>query len=156
MARKKLIETEAPATKDSRSENLSKLHVLVDRWGKNKKVLDPLKKDVDKDAAEIKQLMLEEKLDTSISGEFTAVLSFTNKESIDEDGLLDYIKSVLWGTKGSMQCPYIKTVEVIDWEAVEKALYNGEITKEQAIEMDKFKTVTKTPVLKMGKPKKGE
>ena len=114
MARKKLIETEAPATKDSRSENLSKLHVLVDRWGKNKKVLDPLKKDVDKDAAEIKQLMLEEKLDTSISGEFTAVLSFTNKESIDEDGLLDYIKSVLWGTKGSMQCPYIKTVEVID------------------------------------------
>lgn len=154
MARKKLVETNVSETKNQRSENLSKLSALVERWGSNKSVLDPLKKEVDKDAAEIKQLMMQEKLDSSLSGDYIANLTFKNNESIDEEGMLNYVKSVLWVDKGSMQCPYIQTIEVLNWDAIEKAIYNGQITKEQVLEMDKFKTVTQTPVLKLGKPKK--
>ena len=117
MARKKLIET------NQRSENLSMLSTLVERWGKNKTVFDPLKKEVDKDAAEIKRIMLEEELDTSVGGDYTASLTFKTSESFDEDALLAYIKGELWGKKGSMECPYIRRVEVINWDELEKAIY---------------------------------
>lgn len=153
MARKKLMETENVEVKDQRSEHLSQLSILVERWGKNKKIFDPLKKEVDNDGKEIKELMLAEKLDTSSSGEFTACLSFSTKELFDEEGLVTYLTKTLWGKKKSA-CPYVKTVEIVDWDAIEKAIYNGEITKDQVLEIDKFKTVTKTPVLKLGKQKK--
>lgn len=151
MERTRLVEVKEEAT-NKRGDNLSKLSTLVERWGKNKVVLDPLKKEVDKDAAEIKKIMLEEELDTSISGDYTASLTFKTTESFDEDALLTYIKSALVGKDG--KCPYINLVEVVNWEEIEKAIFNGTITKEQVLEIDKFKTVKKTPTLNFVKPKK--
>ena len=151
MARARLVEVKEEV-KNQRSENLSKLSTLVERWGKNKTVLDPLKKEVDKDAAEIKMIMLEEELDTSVSGDYTASLTFKTTEAFDEDALLTYLKSALVGKDGV--CPYMLFVEVVNWDAIEKAIYNGEITKEQVLEIDKFKTVKKTPTLNFVKPKK--
>ena len=153
MPRKKLVATEGSVV-DNRSANLSKLSTLVKRWGENKTQADALKKLVDTDAAEIKQIMLDEKLDSSISDNYKASLSFQEKESIDEEGLLAYIKSVIWNNKGSMHCPYIKTVEVIDWDAIEQAVYNGEITKEQVLGIDNYRSIKKTPVLRLIKAKK--
>lgn len=154
MARKKLIETENKVeTKNSRSANLSLLSELVEKWGSKKVIADPLVKEVKSYADEIKNIMLAEKLDESISGDYTACLSFQTKETFDEEGLISYIKANLVNNNGS--CPYIKLVEVLDWDAIEKAIYNGTITKEQVLEIDKFKSETKTPVLKLGKSKKG-
>ena len=146
MARKKL-EVES----SNRSENLSELRKLVADWGPKKSTVDSLDKEVKADAAKIKELMMKEELDESTSGIYTAKLSFQNKETINEEGLLQYIKTTLWGDKGSMHCPYIKLVETIDWDALEKDIYNGKITKEQVIDMDKFRTINKTPILKLKK-----
>ena len=99
--------------------------------------------------------MIEKKMNDSTSGVYTADLSFRDDTTIDEEGMMQYIKSKLWGDKGSMHCPYIKTVEVIDWDALEKAIYTGEITKKQVLAMDKFKSVKKTPVLKLKVAKEG-
>lgn len=135
----------------TRSKNLSELRNLVADWGPKKSTVDSLDKEIKADAAKIKKIMMEEELEESTSGIYTAKLSFQNKEVIDEEGMLQYIKSVLWGDKGSMHCPYIRMIEVIDWDALEKDMYSGKITKEQIIAMDKFKSINKTPVLKLKK-----
>lgn len=118
-------------------------------WGINKTTADGLKKVVDRDAAQIKEIMLTEKLTESKSGKYIAKLSIQHKEKFNEEGLLEYIKTKLWGDKGSMECPYIKRVETIDWDALESAIYNETITKEQLLEIDKFKDTVETPVLKL-------
>lgn len=148
MARKKLIEVDEAKV---RSNHLSELSELVARWGSNKSTADNLKKDIEADAAKIKQIMIDEELEESESGGFLAKLSFQNKESMDEEGLLKFIKSVLWNGKGSMECPYIERIEVINFDALEKAMYEGTISKEQVLEMNKFKIVTRVPVLKLKK-----
>lgn len=138
--------------KENKEENLA---VLVTRWGENKSKADALAKDVKKDAEQIKQTMIEHEWSAIHGGIYTADLSFRDDTTIDEESMMKYIKSKIWGDKGSMHCPYIKTVEVIDWDALEKAIYNGEITKKQVLAMDKFKSVKKTPVLKLKVQKEG-
>ena len=150
MARKNLNEVVSETT-----SKLSKLSELVSRWGANKIICDGLEKSVKADAAEIKQIMLVDNMTSFSSEKFTANLSFQNKESMDEEGLLEYIKTVLWADMGSMECPYIKRIEVLDWDAIERDTFSGKITKEQLLEMDKFKTTTKTPVLKLKVSKEG-
>ena len=151
MARKKLIE--AVETKTAKN-NLQRLEALVKTWGSNKTQADALKKDVDKDAAEIKQLMMEENLSESVSGDFIEKLSYQTKITFDEDGLVEYIRKHIWTSKKKAPCPYLKTIIAIDWDALENAIYNEELTEEQILAIDKFKSETKTPVLKLGKPKK--
>ena len=125
------------------------LKTIVARWGKNKTEADKLKKVVDADGKQIKSIMTEKGLSESESDGYVAKLSVTKKEAFDEDGLLQFIKSTIWAEKGSMECPYIERVEVVNWDALEKAMYNGEITKKQMLEMDKYKKVTETQVLRI-------
>lgn len=126
---------------------LAELSVLVARWGDVKSRADALTKEAKKDGDKIKAIMTDAGYENSSSGRYTANIQYATSEKLDEDGMIHYIKSEIWGDKGSMHCPYIKTVEVIDFEALEKAIYHGDITQEQVAEMGKFKTVTKTPKL---------
>lgn len=125
------------------------LSELISSWGKNKSLADDLSKLVKRDSAQIKQIMLEQKITRSVSDRYVAKLSFQHKEEFNEEALLKYIKSEIWKDKGSMECPYIKRVEVIDWDALEKAIYNETITKDQLLEIDKFKETSEIPVLKL-------
>lgn len=152
MARK-IVKEEVAEKKATRKSKVSELSVLVSRWGENKSTADKLKKDVDKDAAQIKQIMIDNNKEDSTSGKYTAHLSYATSQQVDEEGLLEYIKSKIQGKKKS--CPYIKTIEVIDYNALEKAIYNGEITKEQVLEMDKYKSEVKTPKLTLKIQKEG-
>ena len=88
--------------------------------------------------------MIAEELGESTSAGFTASLTYQTKESFDIDNLLAYLKNNV-----ENGASYVRTVEEVDWDALEKAVYNGTISKEQILEIDKFKTVTKTPVLKL-------
>lgn len=141
MGRKKI---EVQETKSNRGNNLSELSELVEKWGSKKTVLDPLTKEVKSYADSIKLLMLEENLDESISGAYTACLSFQTKEDVNEEGLLQRMKQE-WADPTR----FIKTVEVVDWDALESAIYNHELTQEQLLAMNEFRTVSKTPVLKL-------
>lgn len=143
MARKNLNEVQE---KSGRGNNLALLSELVEKWGSKKKMLDPLSKDVKSYGDEIKNIMVKEQIDESRSGDFVACLSFQTKEEVNEEGIIEYLKN---NVKNAGK--YIKKVEVLDWDAIENAMYNQTITKEQMLEIDKFRTVKKTPVLKMGK-----
>lgn len=141
MARKKLEEV------DDRSRNLARLAELVKEWGPEKSKLDKLKKVVDKFGTEIKQLMTKEKLNTCEQNGFIAKITVKHSETFDEPGMIQYIKENIWVDKDNMQCPYINHIEVINWESLEKDMYNGNITKEQVLELDKFKKITETRAL---------
>lgn len=129
------------------NEVAESLEELVSVWGENKSAMDSYKKIVDAKAKKIKELMLNSNLTKKTSGKYTAKLTTRKSESFDEDGLVKYIKSSLWANMGSMECPYIKTVEVVNWDALEKAMYNGEISKEQMTDIGKYKQVKETVAL---------
>lgn len=71
-----------------------------------------------------------------------ASITITNKPIFDEDKLIEFIKST--GVKG-----IIKTKEYIDMEALENALYHGEI---KASDLKPFKTEKVTKTLRCTKP----
>lgn len=131
------------------NEVTESLEELVSVWGENKSAMDSYKKLVDSKAKKIKELMLNSNLTKKTSGKYTAKLTTRKSETFDEDGLAKYIKSTLWGDMGSMECPYIQRVEVINWDALEKAMYNGEITKEQVAEIGKYKQIKETVALSL-------
>lgn len=135
-------------------KELQELQETVALWLKDKVVIDGFKKGVETRASRIKELMIAGGLKELPSGDYVAKLSFQHKETMNEDALLEWILTDLWGDKGSMECPYIKRVPVIDWDALEKDIYNEKISKEKVLEMDKFKDVVDTPVLKYSKVKK--
>lgn len=71
-----------------------------------------------------------------------ASVTITKKPIIDEEKLINYIKSS--GVKG-----IVKTKEYIDMEALENALYHGDI---KASELQPFKTEKITTTLRCTKP----
>ena len=139
---------------DSAEYSENELDKLIPQYAQNKSELDSYKKICDTENAKIKELMLADNIDKKVCGDYKATLSITKRESFNEDQLLNYINTVIWGDKGSMTCPYTKIQYVIDWDALEKAIYNGDITPEQVMEMDKFKEVKEIPVLKVSRVKK--
>ena len=74
MARKKIVEEESAVKFDKR-----KLTALVKNWGKNKTEFDKLKKLVDTDAKQIKQMMSEAKLDEALEKGYRDMLAGRTK-----------------------------------------------------------------------------
>lgn len=133
------------AKKENKKENLA---VLVTRWGENKSKADALTKDVKKDAEQIKQTMIENEWSAIHGGIYTADLSFREDTTVDEQGMIEYLKSLKLS-----KC--VKKVETVDWDALEKLIYSEKLTKEQVLELDKYKAVKKVPVLKLKVQKEG-
>ena len=104
--------------------NKEQLNELIPIYALNKNELDSYKKLVDRDNAIIKSLMKEEKLDEWDTEKHTAKISVSQRQTMNEDKLLDVIKT--------MDRPdLIKTKEYVDMDLLEKALYNGEINPKE-------------------------
>lgn len=134
-------------------EPVMTLDELVMAYVENKKELDSYKKICDKENTQIKEAFEEQELTEHTVGNYTVKKVVAKKEKFDEDKLVNFFQSVIWADKGSMQCPYIKTQYVVDWDAVENAIYHGKLTKEQVLEMDKYKEVTEIVTLRISKAK---
>lgn len=147
---------EKKKTRKLTREESKELQETVNQWLRDKQIVDPLDKANKVRASRIKELMMISGMKEVPDGDFVAKLSFKHTETMNEDALLNWIMTDLWAGKGSMTCPYIKRVPVIDWEALEKDIYNEKIPKEKIAEMDKFKESVDTPVLKYSKKKKEE
>ena len=86
-------------------------------------------------------------------GSWKVQLQHKVTEAIDEDKLLTVIKG-FWAEKnGSMKCPFIRTVEVIDMEALEGALYRGEIPEDVLLKIDGCRVKKETDALVYSKNK---
>lgn len=100
-----------------------------------------LKKDISALGNEIKEYLTSHDGKAEADG-WTVVLQPRNVESVDEEKMLYVIKSAWTEHNGSMQCPYIRTVEVLDMDALESAIYRGDISDETLLALDGCRTKT--------------
>ena len=156
MARKVLTEvqgTEKTTQKDAKNLQ-NRLKNLIPEYGLNKSKADELKALVDAGNKEIKSICKElsiEKLE-NVDG-WNMTYKVKEKHNIDEDKMLAIIKQY-WSKNGSMQCPYIKKVEVIDQEALKDAIFRGEIDdKEVLLALKACDTVKYEPALTVSRVK---
>lgn len=123
--------------------DLSLLKKKICDFYSSKSIYDTYKKEVDSLNKEIKQGLNEAdltELDMPEEG-LICTLTVQNRRSFKEKELIEYLK-------GLEQLPsgIIKTVEKIDEDALENAVYNGKI---DAAKLDKFISCKKTQVLKV-------
>lgn len=124
------------------------LDELVLDYGTNKDSLDEFKKLCDMENNKIKEIMRDNGIDKHTSGQYTVSYSVTQKEVIDEDSMLDYLKKHIDPSSG-----VIKTKEYIDADALENAIYKKELSDDVIAGLSQFSTIKETEVLRLKKAK---
>ena len=117
--------------------NLSK---VIDEYKESKDKENALKKANTAMNESIKNYMSENDMDEASSDMYTAVLSNTTKESLNEDLAIEIIKENL---DGALLASVIKQKEYIDEDALEKLVYNGDFDISK-LEKAKITKVTTT------------
>lgn len=128
---------------------LNDLDTLIPQYAMNKAELDGYKKICDKENAQIKSIMKDFVVDKYEAGGYKASYSVSTRETMNEDRLLEIAHN--FGIP-----EIVKTKEYIDFDALEKAIYDGKISKEILLEMDKAKEVKEVVTLRITKVKKKE
>ena len=124
--------------------NLSK---TIDEYKESKDRENALKKANNALSEKIKSYMYEHDMDSADSDKYTATLTKTDKESLNEDLAIEIIKENLGG---ALLASVIKTKEYIDEDALEKLVYNGDFDINK---LAKAKIVKSTFTLRVTKKK---
>lgn len=128
---------------------LEKLDKLVPQYAQTKQQADEYEKQSDKENAEIKSIMTSLALQHYEAGGYKVVRSVQERESINEEQLIEIVHKY--------NIPdVIKTKEYIDFDALEKAIYDGKISQNILLEMDKAKDVKHVVQLRISKIKEKE
>ena len=128
---------------------LSDLDELIPRYAANKAEADSYKKLCEKENAEIKSIMKSFVVQAYQAGGYKASYSVSKRESMNEEMLLQIAH--MHGIP-----EIVKTKEYIDYDALEHAIYNGQISDEVLMEMDKAKEVKEVVTLRVSKVKAEE
>lgn len=128
------------------SFNLSK---TIDEYKESKDRENALKKANNVLSENIKGYMYEHDISSADSDKYTATLTKTDKESLNEDLAIEIIKENLGG---ALLASVIKTKEYIDEDALEKLVYNGDFDINK---LAKAKIVKSTFTLRVAKKKGG-
>lgn len=96
---------------------------IIDEYKESKDKENALKKVNDVLSKNIKGYMYEHDMSSTDSGKYTATLTRTNEESLNEDLAIEIIKENL---SGALLSSVIKQKEYIDDDALEKLVYNGD------------------------------
>lgn len=125
------------------------LEQMIDDYKEGKDKENALKKSNNALNENIKSYMQEHNLNNASTDKYTASLSVTNKESLNEDLAIEIIKSKLGGP---LLATVIKQKEYIDEDALEKLIYNGDFDPNDLVKAKLTKTIHTLRVTK----KKGE
>lgn len=119
------------------------LDSLILTYAENKQILEDYRKICDEENKQIKELM-----DTGSYevGDYKVTKSVSTKDSMNEDKLLETLKNCGVVT-------VIKTKEYVDIDALENAIYAGEISKEVLLEIDKCRETKEVVTLRISKVK---
>ena len=124
------------------------LEELIPVYGENNAQYNSLKKVVGEQSGEIKKLMQGNKLDEKTVGDWTAKLTVKRSESFDEDKLIGIVKELGFADQ------LIETKEYVNMDALEEAIYKGDITQDMlAVQISKAKVVKETVALNIKKKK---
>ena len=130
----------------SRREGFN-ISTAIDKYKESKDKENALKKSNDELNETIKTYMQEHGMESANSEKYTATLSCTKKESLNEDLAIEIIKENL---EGALLSSVIKQKEYIDEDALEKLVYNGDFDINK---LAKAKMVKETYTLRVGKKK---
>lgn len=136
------------------SKNLQKLDELIPQYAVNKSELDSYKKICDKENAEIKSIMTDLVLPSYDAGDYVATCSVSERESFNEEILISLFDSVPGFVKVCEQFEIIKSRPYIDFDALEKAIYDEALSKDQLLELEKAKEVKTVTTLRVKRKKK--
>lgn len=128
---------------------LNELDTLIPKYAANKSELDSYKKICDRENAQIKAIMKDFAVDKYTAGDYNASYIISTRESMNEEVLLEIAHN--YGIP-----EIVKTKEYIDFDALEKAIYDGKISQEILLEMDKAKEVKEVITLRVTKKKEKE
>ena len=131
-----------------KSEKLQRLDELVPLYGQNKEVYDKYDKLCEASKQEIKDIMGSLAIQNYTVDGYTVRRVVQEKESINEDMLLEIIKRIAPGSD------IIKTKEYVDMEALEAAIYHDELSKDDLFEIQKAKKVNFVIQLRLTKARK--
>lgn len=126
---------------------VNELDTLIPQYAENKSMLDDYKKICDTENNKIKELMEEGSYE---AGGYKATKSIQKRESMNEEKLLSVMDS--YG-KLARDLGIIKTKEYIDMDALESAIYRGDITKDVLLEIDKCRDTKEVVTLRIVKVK---
>ena len=124
---------------------------LIDKYFVDKADADEKKKLVEQENKQIKEGMVELKSDVVETDTYKATRSVSIRSSIDEEAWLSILKA-----QTNLPDGIIKTKEFVDMDALEDAIYNGEIPKDVLVRLNEHKKDTEVVTLKVTKLKKKE
>ena len=130
-----------------RDGNAFNLSEMIDTYKASKDKENALKKANNELNEIIKTYMQEHDMTSANSEKYTATLSCTKKESLNEDLAIEIIKENLGG---ALLSSVIKQKEYIDEDALEKLVYNGDFDINK---LAKAKMVKETYTLRIGNKK---
>ena len=130
-----------------RDGNNFDLSAYIDKYKELKDKENAFKKQTLDLGNNIKGYMYENNMTSANSEKYTATLSCTKKESLNEDLAIEIIKENLGG---ALLSSVIKQKEYIDEDALEKLVYNGDFDINK---LAKAKMVKETYTLRVGKKK---
>ena len=111
---------------------LNELDTLIPQYANNKSKLDGYKKICDRENAQIKAIMKDFVITNYEAGGYKASYVISERESMNEEMLLEIAHH-----HGIPEI--VKTKEYIDYDALENAIYNGLISQDILLEMNKAK-----------------
>ena len=135
---------------------LNDLDTLIPQYAANKSELDNYKKICDNENAKIKSIMTDFVVSNYETGGYKASRSVQQRESINEEILLSLFQTVPSFVKLQDKYEIVKNKPYIDFDALEKALYDGAVSDEQIADLDKAREVKEVVTLRVTKIKNKE
>lgn len=124
------------------------LDTLIPQYAENKAILDDYKKICDSENKQLKELMNEGSYE---AGGYKCTKTISSRQSMDEDKLLYVLKQ--YYECGTNKESIIKTKEYVDIDMLESAIYNGQISNEILMEIDKCRESKEVITLRISKVK---
>lgn len=131
----------------SETEKVLTLDELIPVYAENKADLDRVDKICKAQNAEIKQKLEELGEDEHTAGGYVAKRIVSERESMNEERLLEVL--VKHGVP-----EVIKTKEYVDMDALEKYLYNNDLSDDLAADLDSCREIKEVVQLRVSKEKK--
>jgi hypothetical protein len=133
-----------------KSRELNNFKQVIDNYYEDKLQYSELEKSIKSKNSFIKNKLAELELDDFLTDNCKAKVTYQNKNSMDEDKVIEILKQNL---NEYTQSLVIKTKEYVDYEVLEKLIYNGEIN---ASKLEPAQTTKTTVTLKVTKLKREE
>ena len=127
---------------------------LVDSYAQHNETFNELKKVVKDEGDEIKQRFLAEDISKFEGDGFSVSMSTRTTETLIEDKLLVLLKNS--DIDQDVLSKVVKTKEYIDFDALESAIYKGDIMENVVATFDVCREVKETQVLRVNRKKKKE